>query len=124
MTAALHVTDDLSWHRGCKINGRSHLVRAASVSAAFLILPAALAWMLLAPSTVTSSQPIAPRPKIVAPADPGARPLDLQDSDGIVDLYGNEVSAAVAKYRMDIAGSLYELHSPHTELPKLASPRT
>ena len=68
------------------------------MSAAFMILPVAVMWMLLAPSTVTPSQALEPPPKIVAPVEPGApRPdVDLQDSDGIVDLYGNEVSDAIA----------------------------
>jgi len=41
-----------------------------------------------------------------------------------LDLYGNEVTDAVAKYRFDASGSLYELHSPQTEVPKLAPPKT
>jgi len=41
-----------------------------------------------------------------------------------VDLYGNEVTDAVAKYQFDATGSLYELHSPQTEVPKLAPPKT
>src|SRR5579864_6477154 len=101
-------------------------VKAVTVSAAVAILPIALVWMVLAPSTVTSSQAMAPMPKVVAPKDlSGALSgFDLQDSDGTVDLYGNEVSDAVAKYRTDTAGAVYELHSPHTELPKLGSPKT
>jgi hypothetical protein len=42
----------------------------------------------------------------------------------LLDLYGNEVTDAVAKYRFDSSGSLYELHSPQTEVPKLAPPKT
>jgi len=45
-------------------------------------------------------------------------------TDGTVDLYGNEVTDAVATYTLDPAGSLYELHSPQTELPRLASPKS
>ena len=41
-----------------------------------------------------------------------------------VDLFGNDVSDAVAEYRLDATGSLYEVHSPQTEIPKLASPRS
>jgi hypothetical protein len=106
-------------------------VRATTISAAFLVMPVALMWMLLTPSTVTSSQPKpVARPVLIAPPnDPDAprQPspdVDRQDSDGTVDLYGNEVSDAVAKYRIDTAGSLYELHSPRTELPRLGSPKT
>jgi hypothetical protein len=41
-----------------------------------------------------------------------------------VDLYGNEVTAAVATYELDGSGELYELHSPQTELPQLAPPKS
>jgi hypothetical protein len=44
--------------------------------------------------------------------------------DAVVDLYGNEVNDAIATYTLDPAGSLYELHSPQTELPRLASPKS
>jgi hypothetical protein len=107
------------------------LVRATTISAAFLATLVALAWMLLPPSTVTPSQPtpVARPLRIAAPNDPdGPREVtpevDRQDSDGTVDLYGNEVSDAIAKYRIDATGSLYELHSPRTELPRLRSPKT
>ena len=46
------------------------------------------------------------------------------DAEGPVDLYGNEVTAAVAQYKLDSTGSLYELHSPQTELPRLAVPKS
>lgn len=49
-------------------------------------------------------------------------PLDA--TDGTVDLYGNEISDAVATYSLDPGGSLYEVHSPQTELPHLASPKS
>jgi hypothetical protein len=45
-------------------------------------------------------------------------------SDGVVDLFGNPVSDAVAKYELDSTGDLYELHSPQTELPRLKSPKS
>jgi hypothetical protein len=44
--------------------------------------------------------------------------------DDEIDLYGNDVSDAVAKYELDSDGSLYELHSPETQLPRLGSPKT
>lgn len=44
--------------------------------------------------------------------------------DEVTDVYGNEVTAAVATYKVDAAGTLYELHSPQTELPRLASPKS
>lgn len=69
-----------------------------------------------------------------APATPAARadaePVDTakqqdEQHDGTaIDLYGNDVADAVAKYKLDAAGSLYELHSPRTELPRLGSPKS
>jgi hypothetical protein len=50
---------------------------------------------------------------------------DGQDDEiGAVDLYGNDVTSAVATYKLDAEGSLYELHSPQTELPRLGSPKS
>ena len=40
-------------------------------------------------------------------------------SDDGLDLY-----VAVATYSLDPTGSLYERHSPQTELPRLASPKS
>jgi hypothetical protein len=44
------------------------------------------------------------------------------DAAGSPDLYGNEVIEAVATFKLDDTGSLYEVHSPETELPILSSP--
>jgi predicted ATPase len=40
------------------------------------------------------------------------------------DLYGNEVREAVARYKVDPTGVLYEEHSPETEVPRLAPPKS
>ena len=40
-----------------------------------------------------------------------------------VDLNGNEVKQAIARYKVDPTGALYEEHSPDTELPRLGSPK-
>ena len=66
-------------------------------------------------STASSTDPLPPR--TFTPA------RDRQDDEEI-DLYGNDVSDAVAKYQLDSDGSLYELHSPETQLPHLGSPKT
>jgi hypothetical protein len=42
----------------------------------------------------------------------------------VVDVLGNEISEAVATYKLDSTGSLYEEHSPQTELPRLGSPKS
>lgn len=45
------------------------------------------------------------------------------DASAHPDLFGNDVNQAVARYRLDNAGDLYEVHSPETELPRLGSPK-
>ena len=52
------------------------------------------------------------------PAIPGA------EDENVTDLYGNDVTAAVARYKLDAGGSLYEAHSPQTQLAKLGSPKS
>jgi hypothetical protein len=44
--------------------------------------------------------------------------------DPKVDLFGNEVEEAIADYRIDVRGSVYERHSPETAVQKLGSPTT
>jgi len=62
-----------------------------------------------------------------------AQPPDVQyppsltgegDSDDgtQLDLQGDEVTSAVAKYRFDAQGNIYETHAPHTEVPHLGRP--
>lgn len=50
--------------------------------------------------------------------------LTSDDASVNVDFYGNEVSAAVARYKVDPNGVVYEEHSPQTEGPRLGSPRS
>jgi hypothetical protein len=47
---------------------------------------------------------------------------ESEDTGTVTDLQGDEISSAVAKYRLDQEGNLYELHAPHTEVAKLPSP--
>jgi hypothetical protein len=37
-------------------------------------------------------------------------------------LFGNPINSAVATYQIDDTGTLYEVHSPQTEVPRLGSP--
>jgi hypothetical protein len=92
------------------------------LSVAILVL---VACALFTPRVVTSSQRAAPAVTPAAVTDgPAERRAQQDAADGAVDLYGNEVSDAIATYSFDPAGSLYELHSPQTELPRLASPKS
>ena len=69
---------------------------------------------LVTAPNVTSSRP---RPEVVA--------ASIESANGeALDAYGNEVANAVAEYSLDPAGSLYELHSPQIELPRLGSPKS
>ena len=83
---------------------------------------------------VAAKAPIAP--SVVAQQDSDgvfARPSDAQgapslndeddpDDGAQLDLQGDEVTAAVAKYRFDAQGNIYETHAPHTEVPHLGRP--
>jgi hypothetical protein len=78
--------------------------------------------------TVSQSAPLAATATIPVSdyVDVPDNPADLErkGEDSARDLYGNDVTSAVAKYSFDAAGSLYEIHSPQTELPRLASPKS
>src|SRR2546426_7129398 len=99
------------------------MVARLALSLAVLML---VAGALFNPRVVTSSLS-APRVDATPAAAMSDGPSDRhaqQDAASAVDLYGNEVSDAIATYSLDPAGSLYELHSPQTELPRLASPKS
>ena len=71
---------------------------------------------------------------ITAQADPtggsvsGGSLVESRDvthsEDPRVDLFGNEIEEAIADYRIDLRGGIYERHSPETEVAKLGSPTT
>jgi hypothetical protein len=50
--------------------------------------------------------------------------IDQRGARSKPDLFGNDVSDAVARYRFDPAGVVYEEHSPQTEVPFLPPPKT
>jgi hypothetical protein len=54
----------------------------------------------------------------VSPTDPSPG-----DEGGTVDIEGDEVTPALAKYAIDPHGNLYEVHAPNTEVPQLRSPK-
>jgi hypothetical protein len=119
------------------------LVSGVKRKTLLLATPVILACVVFAPRLVTDSlsakplsAPASPSPDRLQSAPPPAAgqpaTLSSDESDGrvpsdepeLLDLYGNEVTDAVAKYRFDASGSLYELHSPQTEVPKLAPPKS
>jgi hypothetical protein len=53
----------------------------------------------------------------------GAAPVEHEPrSTPRVDLFGNEIEDALADYRIDLRGSVYERHSPETAVAALGSP--
>ena len=70
--------------------------------------------------TVVTPQPVTasrPQPPVVGASRDSANAPPL-------DAYGNEITNAVAEYSLDPAGTLYELHMPQVELPRLGSPKS
>jgi hypothetical protein len=116
------------WHYGCNLCAWRHLVKriAGCGLAAFFILLTLFA--LFTRQHVTYSHPTRSLSGIEPAPAPGSgsveADLETAEADGIIDLHGNEVSPAVATYSFDALGSLYEVHSPQTELPRLGSPKT
>jgi hypothetical protein len=87
--------------------------------AAVLVTPQLVTPTYSEPLMTSDLQPAAIRDLLAVPrGDPG----ELNDDE--TDAYGNDVTAAVAKYRFDATGTLYELHSPQIELPRLAAPKS
>ena len=74
--------------------------------------------------TVVGAGLSAPRssifPSVPQATDDGAASAPHEMS---VDFNGNEVRPAVAHYKVDPAGALYEEHSPETEVQRLGSPK-
>jgi hypothetical protein len=99
----------------------------------FVVAPVALASTLHTSERVTPTHsdglraggatPTASINLFSSPADDPLRDDDA-DADAGLDVYGNEVTAAVATYKVDAAGTLYELHSPNTEVPRLPAPKS
>lgn len=90
---------------------------------------------MLLPELIARLAPAAPTPAAhAAPVQmPPARLEGLRPSPGLgrdreapdrTDLHGNEIVRPVASYRLDRRGTLYEVHSPQTELPRLKAPVT
>jgi hypothetical protein len=92
------------------------------LAGAFLTSPSATGARHAGAAVVDQLPNPAPEPAFseAVPRDSDAEP----DEETAVDMMGNQVTDALAKYRFDAAGSLYELHSPQTELPRLKPPKS
>lgn len=102
-------------------------IACVTIAAIFAMLAVCAA---VTPQLVTLSHPVTLTATATAPASDqvdipdGPAATRSEPDDGIRDLYGNDVTSAVAKYTFDATGSLYEVHSPQTELPRLKSPKS
>jgi len=78
--------------------------------------------LAVAPAVVVPSPTVASVQQLAVLSDNTTQPNT--DADPDLDFYGNEVTAAVAEYKIDAVGRLYELHSPQSQLPRLGSPKS
>jgi hypothetical protein len=92
---------------------------------ALVVPPAVVDWLAHQPVRA-SAVPLVIQPGNESSLDtmPSAPVLsDDDDTPRGVDLRGNEIARPVARYRLDRRGTLYEVHSPDTEVPHLRAPR-
>jgi len=96
-----------------------------------VVSPLLAAGALLMPQLVTATHSVPAASKHEEPVsaiDLLAAPRDAiggeTNEDEATDVYGNQVTPAVATYTLDAAGTPYELHSPQTQLPRLGSPKS
>jgi hypothetical protein len=73
----------------------------------------------------TFAHPTDPQDGLPSFGQDGLHSLGIDDDpdDGAqMDLQGDEVTPAIATYKFDAQGNIYETHAPHTEVPHLGSP--
>jgi hypothetical protein len=97
------------------------VVLALCVSATIGATEATLSWLI---------GPAIDGHRVAMPQTPESRrrhvAVTAPDTEGIPrqrDLRGNEIVRPVAKYRVDQQGTLYEVHSPGTQVPRLGAPQ-
>jgi hypothetical protein len=129
--SAAQQLSSLAWHFGCNSLQRRHVVNAMERVGLAVAVPILVAAALFTHPRPGNSHPNGPAVVIatdIALASETRNSADDRDdadgANGFVDVYGNEVTDAVATYTFDQTGSLYELHSPQTELPRLGIPKS
>ena len=112
-----------------ELAGRINVVAAACLTAALCTLAGS---QLVARITVSQREntPVGPSTESTlksqatdqsGPSSGDSSPNRQEPSE---DLYGNEVASAVATYKLDESGTIYEEHSPQTEVPRLGAPKS
>lgn len=111
------------------------LLRAFTVSGGALAMVALLVLGVsggigverMAPESASRTLP-GPRIQLppVPPAAAQAAPQipKLLQGETRTTLQGDDINDAIATYGIDEGGNLYEVHSPHTEVPSLGGPTT
>jgi hypothetical protein len=76
------------------------------------------------PNQVRTAPPVASSSaSLIEEASAGADASAMDDdAPQRLDVRGNEIARPVARYQVDERGSLYEVHSPETEVPRLKAP--
>ena len=100
---------------------------AVLILASYAWLPDAavdLLWARPAMPLVGASRIVTPAPGFDLPrAHPMSAPQRPENPPRSFDIRGNEIARPVARYHVDDRGSLYEVHSPDTEVPRLKPPQ-
>lgn len=118
------------WHFGCNLHSRSDLLSTMRHLAVGAFVAIICLWALFALSArATAHARAGAAVEVASPS--GSSAVSVPDidrrqneDDSAIDLSGNDVTEAVARYRLDATGSLYEVHSPQTEIPRLGSPKS
>ncbi|MGH9350467.1 MAG: hypothetical protein ACRD26_24725 [Vicinamibacterales bacterium] len=113
------------------IEGRlNHVTKALYLCIGTIAVVALLAgrgfWLsvIASPIRATSAEIIA-QPFVAAGEAGGGPRVESDDPESQrLDLIGNEIEEALADYRIDRGGSVYERHSPETAIQRLGSPST
>jgi hypothetical protein len=125
--------DGLQWYPRCiVIEAEDRAVARVKVTRRFTwvgLMMLATTCAVGAPRADVRESPAITASAMTLPAGAGpshaAQPdTDADNDEGVTDLYGNDVTSAVANYKLDVDGSLYEAHSPQTQLPRLGSPKS
>ena len=112
------------------------MTRAGATLGAFLALLLAVAYVWLPGAAVAllwdrpAGPPVGTSRIVTLPSGfdlPRAHPAPPSERQGeaprTFDIRGNEIARPLARYRVDHRGSLYEVHSPDTEVPRLKPPQ-
>lgn len=94
--------------------------RLSVVSFLLGLLGCLIALMLVFPPSASASHVSAAAARDAVTTTP---PGDDDPRAPDEDILENDVTDAVARYRLDSSGMLYEVHSPQTEVPRLRAPK-